>query len=189
VNSQPRRKNYDDQFYFADGESAAMRTPPVHVVERARCHYGDKVMSADILLSRLTRVRKTGPGRWVACCPSHGKGSNTALAVRLLPDGRVLLHDFGGCEIESVLAAIGMTVADLFPEKLTAVESVGDRRYRSGGHRVPAGDVLIATSRDTLIAATVARGIADVGEASDSEVQLLFGIAGRLAAAAEVANA
>jgi hypothetical protein len=161
----------------------------MYVVERAHRHRGDQAMSADVLLSRLTRVRKTGQGRWVACCPSHGKGSNTALAVRELPDGRVLLHDFGGCAIESVLAAVGMVVGDLFPERLTAVESVGDRRYRSGGHRVPAGDVLIATSRDTLIAATVARGIADVGEASDSEVQLLFAVAARLAAAAEVANA
>jgi hypothetical protein len=146
-------------------------------------------LSADVLLSRLARARRTGPGRWVACCPAHGSGTNTALAIRELPDGRVLLHDFGGCCVEEVLTEIGLTIADLFPERLSAVEAGGDRRYRSGGHRVPAGDVLIATSRDTLIAATVARGIADVGEASDSEVQLLFAVAGRLAAAAEVANA
>jgi hypothetical protein len=145
-------------------------------------------MSADVLLSALARVRKTGAGRWVACCPSHGKGTNTALATRELPDGRVLMHDFGNCEIESVLAAIDMTVADLFPESLTATEAGGDRRYRSGGHRVPAGDVLIATARDTLIAATVARGIADAGEATEGEVQLLFSVAGRLAAAVEVTH-
>jgi hypothetical protein len=100
----------------------------------------------------------------------------------------VLLHDFGGCSIETVLAAVGMTVADLFPERLTANEAGGDRRYRSGGHRVPAGDVLTAVSRDALTAAMVARGIADAGEATDGEVQLLFGIAGRLAAAAEVTH-
>ena len=146
-------------------------------------------MSADVLLSKLARVRKTGAGRWVACCPSHGKGTNTALAIRELPDGRVLMHDFGGCAIESVLAAIGLNIADLFPEKLTAVEAGGDRRYRSGGHRVPAGDVLIAVSRDALTAATVARGIADAGEISDGEVHLLFGIASRLAAAVEVSHA
>ncbi len=145
-------------------------------------------MSADVLLSKLARVRKTGAGRWVACCPSHGKGTNTALAIRELPDGRVLMHDFGGCAIESVLAAIGLNIADLFPEKLTATEAGGDRRYRSGGHRVPAGDVLIATARDTLIAATVARGIADAGEATDNEVDLLFSVAGRLAAAVEVTH-
>ena len=146
-------------------------------------------MSADILLSRLSRARKTGPGRWVACCPAHGSGTNTALAIRELPDGRILLHDFGGCCIEDVLAAIGMTVADLFPESLTATEAGGDRRYRSGGHRVPAGDVLIAVSRDALTAAMVTRAIADAREASDGEVQLLFGIAGRLAAAVQVTHA
>lgn len=145
-------------------------------------------MSADALLSRLARVRKTGAGRWVACCPAHGSGTNTALTIRELPDGRVLLHDFGGCGIEAVLAAIGMTVADLFPESLTATEAGGDRRYRSGGHRVPAGDVLIAVSRDALTAATVARAIADSREASDGEISLLFKVAGRLAAAAEVTH-
>ncbi len=145
-------------------------------------------MSADVLLSKLARVRKTGAGRWVACCPSHGKGTNTALAIRELPDGRVLLHDFGSCSIETVLAAVGMTVADLFPERLAANEAGGDRRYRSGGHRVPAGDVLIAVSRDTLTAATVARGIADAGEATNNEVDLLFKVAGRLASAVEAAH-
>jgi hypothetical protein len=145
-------------------------------------------LSADVLLSKLARVRKTGAGRWVACCPSHGKGTNTALAIRELPDGRVLLHDFGSCSIETVLAAVGMTVADLFPERLAANEAGGDRRYRSGGHRVPAGDVLIAVSRDTLTAATVARGIADAGEATNNEVDLLFKVAGRLASAVEAAH-
>lgn len=145
-------------------------------------------MSADILLSKLARVRKTGTGRWVACCPSHGSGTNTALSIRELPDGRVLLHDFGGCEVEAVLSAIAMTFADLFPEKLTANQAAGDRRYRSGGHRVPAGDVLIAVSRDALTAATVARGIADAGDATNNEVNLLFKVAGRLAAAVEVTH-
>ena len=144
---------------------------------------------ADALLSKLARVRKTGAGRWVACCPSHGSGTNTALSVSELPDGRVLLHDFGGCEVEAVLAAVGLTLADLFPEKLTATEAGGDRRYRSGGHRVPAGDVLIAVSRDALTAATVARGIGDAGQATDGEISLLFKVAGRLAAAVEVTNA
>lgn len=144
---------------------------------------------ADGLLSRLTRVRKTGSGRWVACCPSHGSGTNTALTIRELPDDRVLLHDFGGCEIEAVLAAVGMTVADLFPESLAASETGGDRRYRSGGHRVPAGDVLIAVGRDALTAAMVARGIGDAGHATDGEIDLLFKVAGRLAAAVEVSHA
>ena len=146
-------------------------------------------MSADTLLARLSRVRKTGMNRWVACCPSHGSGRNQAISIRALADGRVLMHDFGGCEIESVLAAIGLNVSDLLPERLTATEAGGDRRYQSGGYRFPAGDVLIAVGRDTLTAATVARGIADAGKATDGEVQLLFGIAGRLAAAVEVTNA
>jgi hypothetical protein len=98
------------------------------------------------------------------------------------------MHCFGGCEAEAVLDAVGLTLGDLFPESFAANEAGGDRRYRSGGHRVPAGDVLIAVGRDALTAAMVVRGIADAGQATDGEVQLLFGIAGRLAAAAEVTH-
>ena len=145
-------------------------------------------MSADALLSKLTRVRKTGAGRWVACCPAHGSGANNALAIRELPDCRVLMHCFGGCEAEAVLDAVGLTLGDLFPESFTANEAAGDRRYRSGGHRVPAGDVLIAVGRDALTAAMVARGIAGAGQATDGEVSLLFKVAGRLAAAVEVTH-
>lgn len=40
------------------------------------------------------------------------------MTVRLLPDGRVLIHCFSGCEPDAILGAIGLTFADLFPDKL-----------------------------------------------------------------------
>ncbi len=72
-------------------------------------------MSVEVLLSRLERVRKTGRGRWVACCPAHKSKSAASLAVRELDDGRVLLFDFGGCEVGAILAAIGLELPNLFP--------------------------------------------------------------------------
>ncbi len=148
-------------------------------------------MTASTLLSRLERVRQTGPSRWVACCPAHDSTSKSSLAIRELPDGRVLLHDFAGCDIQTVLGAVGLTIADLFPEQIdTSAEARGDRRYRSRvSAPFPAVDVLRAIVDDVLIAATVARAIADVGSATEGEVSLLFTIAGRMARAAELSDA
>lgn len=74
-------------------------------------------MSASILLSKLSRVKKTGADRWMACCPAH-QDKTASLSIKDLPDGRMLLHCFAGCEPDAVLAAIGLTFADLMPERL-----------------------------------------------------------------------
>ncbi len=69
------------------------------------------------LLDRLEAVRETGSSRWIARCPAHDD-SSPSLAVRELDDGRILLHDFGGCHVTDVLAALGMQMEDLFSERL-----------------------------------------------------------------------
>lgn len=68
----------------------------------------------DDLLGRLDKVRKGKPGQWIACCPSH-KDRSPSLSVRQTPDGRILLHCFAGCYISDVCDAIGLSVADLYP--------------------------------------------------------------------------
>lgn len=74
-------------------------------------------MSVSTLLSRLDHARPTGADCWVACCPAHSD-TNPSLAIRELDDGRVLVHCFAGCPVGDVLAAVGLTFSDLFPEKL-----------------------------------------------------------------------
>ena len=74
-------------------------------------------MIADRLLSNLQNVRPTGSMRWVARCPTHAD-RRPSLAVRELDDGRLLIHCFAGCEVVSVLDAIGLSLTDLFPERL-----------------------------------------------------------------------
>lgn len=73
-------------------------------------------MSGDVLLSRLERVKRTGPGRWMARCPAH-KDRRASLSVRELDDGRVLAHCFAGCEISAVVNAAGLQLEDLFPPR------------------------------------------------------------------------
>lgn len=67
------------------------------------------------LLARLLKVRVRRNNTWTACCPAHGD-KNPSLAIKLMDDGRVLLHCFSGCTPEEVVAALGFTLTDLFPD-------------------------------------------------------------------------
>lgn len=74
---------------------------------------------AENLISRLRRVKRTGPDRWVASCPTRDD-KHPSMTVRELPDGRVLLHDFGGDDVQDILACLGMEMSDLFPPRMDA---------------------------------------------------------------------
>jgi hypothetical protein len=65
------------------------------------------------ILSRLQKVKGKN-GSWTACCPAHND-KGPSLAIREADDGRVLLHCFAGCEVNSVVTALGMDMTDLFP--------------------------------------------------------------------------
>jgi hypothetical protein len=110
------------------------------------------------------------------------------LAIRELADGRVLVHDFGGCAVEDVLGAVGMKMADLFPERIdTEPEARGGRSYRS---RVPqafdAATLLRAVHADILTAATIIVRFLDGAEIDEAERGALYSAAGRVASAVGV---
>lgn len=67
-------------------------------------------------IQRLSKVKGRN-GQWTAICPSHDDKS-PSLSVREAEDGRVLVHCFGGCDIQSVLGAVGLDMSDLFPERV-----------------------------------------------------------------------
>lgn len=71
----------------------------------------------EVLLQRLLKVRGRRNNTWTACCPAHAD-SNPSLAIKLLEDGRVLVHCFGGCSVEEVLGSVGLSLTDLFPDDL-----------------------------------------------------------------------
>jgi hypothetical protein len=107
-------------------------------------------MSVATLLDRLTGVRKVGPGRWIAICPGHDDGT-PSLSIRELDDGRVLVHDFAGCDVGDVLAALGLELTDLFPRGAAA----GYRRPPSSS-RVPASDVLGLIDHEAHVVSVIA---------------------------------
>jgi hypothetical protein len=73
----------------------------------------------DLVLSRLAgrKLRETSRGRWRAACPGHDGKNVSALAVSEGDDGRALLHCFHGCEVEQIVTALGLTLADLMPPR------------------------------------------------------------------------
>lgn len=65
------------------------------------------------VLARLSQVRAQGDG-YTALCPAHDD-QHASLSVGIGEEGQVPLHCFAGCLVESIVSALGLTQADLFP--------------------------------------------------------------------------
>lgn len=75
------------------------------------------MMDAHELVVRLDGVRANGRDSWLAKCPAH-EDRSPSLTVKSLPDGRILMHCFAGCETDAVMRALGLGLTDLFPREL-----------------------------------------------------------------------
>lgn len=70
-------------------------------------------MTTDEFVSRLASVKRSGTG-YVACCPAH-EDRHQSLSVTPGTDERVLVKCHAGCDTEQIVAALGLTLADLMP--------------------------------------------------------------------------
>lgn len=139
-------------------------------------------MVVDALIGCLTGVKQTGRSRWIAKCPAH-EDRRASLSVRELEDGRVLLHDFGGCSTDAVLASVGLEMAALFPERLPE-----GLHATSRAPRIPASDILRAVAHEVHVAACAATEL-DAGRALGPEDRDRLNLCvRRLSAANEVTN-
>lgn len=99
-------------------------------------------MSADTLIARLQKVRKTGKGSWLACCPAHeDRSPSLSIAER---DDRVLLHCFAGCSALEVLGAVGLDFVDVMPPRRADYSPPIRGAF-------PAADVLAALAQETQL--------------------------------------
>lgn len=127
-----------------------------------------KSCGIDDLLSRLDKVKDKGAGRWSARCPAHDDKS-PSLVIRELADGRILLHCFTGCSVDSVVAAIGLELSDLFPEDSRAIG------HANPEHRpFPAADVLRALSLEATVVSCAARTMLDGKMLNDDDQKRLM---------------
>lgn len=69
-------------------------------------------MTRNAILTRLSKVRSRGAGKWTASCPAHADSSPSLSVAE--GDRGILVHCFAGCTTEDVVAALGLTMADLF---------------------------------------------------------------------------
>ena len=137
-------------------------------------------MSADKLIERLDRVRRRGDDRWIACCPAHDDRS-PSLSIRETSDGTVLVHCFAGCGAADVVGAVGLNMADLFPD---------DRKHRraNNGQRHLPRDVLGCISTEAVIALIAAETMQRGEPLKDDDIDRLALASRRLRNAAREAG-
>lgn len=84
----------------------------------------------DAILTRCTGVRRVGDHNYTARCPAHDDQRNS-LSFTEGRNGEVLLNCFAGCRTEDVVAALGLTMSDLYPR-----DSRDDKpdRFDHSGH-------------------------------------------------------
>jgi hypothetical protein len=76
--------------------------------------------------------QRNGDG-YKALCPAH-HDNNPSLSINEGDDGRVLIHCHAGCDPQDVLAAVGLTFADLMPStrRLGSIVATYDYRDEQG---------------------------------------------------------
>lgn len=89
----------------------------------------------------LLQGRVVGPRRWMSRCPAHADRS-PSLSIREGSGGKTLLHCFAGCEVQAIVRAAGLEMADLrgkgmqrgrvipFPQPCHAQRELLRRQYR-----------------------------------------------------------
>lgn len=135
----------------------------------------------ETLLSRLAGVKQVRSNGWMSRCPAHN-GDGRSLAITDKDNGYILIHCFAHeCEVSDILAAVGMSVGYLFPERLP------DRSYSPPKHAIPGADLVRALkfelTKVQLIVSDIANGTADVRVINDAAVT-----AGRLRKALDLCD-
>lgn len=136
-------------------------------------------MSVENLLSRLEKVKRTGNGQWIACCPAHAD-KTPSLSVRDTGDGHVLVHCFAECSIDSIIGAVGVDMDELFPERPPLTGAPMRRPY-------PSADVLACLADEALIVAVAAGNLARGVALTDEDRARLLLASIRIEAARELA--
>jgi hypothetical protein len=104
------------------------------------------------------------------------------LAVRELDDGRILLHCFAGCDVLSIVSAVGLELSDLFPPRDLGHHCPPERRP------FQAGDVLKALSFESLVVASVGKSLAAKRDVSEGDFERLVIAVSRIQSALTAAG-
>lgn len=142
-------------------------------------------MIVERFLSHVSKLKRTGTGSWIACCPAH-EDRSPSMTVRETDDGRVLIHCHAGCSVENILGAVGMTFSDLYPERERDPFALPNK-----AERVPFNprDVLEAVSTESLIVAIAGAQLATGEPLKEIDRERLTIAVARLQEAARMCHA
>lgn len=138
-------------------------------------------MSAISFLNRLDRVKQTGAGRWIACCPAHDD-RNPSLSICEQDDGMTLVHCFAGCHVDDVMDAVGLSVSDLFPDRIPTPAREPHRLV------IPAKDILVSVAKECMVVAVAGMTIAERGDLNIADIERVALAANRIQAAVRYAH-
>ena len=110
--------------------------------------------------------------------PDQRTGS---LSIRELDDGRVLVHDFAGVDLHSVLALIDLRFSDLFPDQ--GINGNALRPIRQAHSALVA---LKALHRESMIVVFAADAIVRGSTPTDADTERLVLASSRIREALEV---
>lgn len=131
------------------------------------------------VLARLERVVDRGYGQFFACCPAHDD-TNPSLSIKVLDDGRVLIHCFAGCTIDQVLMASHLELSDLYPDgSHPAMRESVRWNYR---------DLLLLARREMQVAVIAIDRVLNDQPIDETDRGRLVAAHSRLAKLIEVAN-
>lgn len=148
---------------------------PVSLQRKAE---GQAAMDITVFLSRLGQVRKSGKN-WIAKCPAH-QDRSPSLMISERNDGSVGLYCFAGCKTDDICGAIGLTLADLFPE------SPHEPNYKRPPRTLMThADAMRGLSAELGIAALLAISVADQQPLSESDLNRGLTAVGRIRTALE----
>lgn len=111
------------------------------------------------ILARLEKVKRTGRGNWLACCPAHDDKS-PSLTIHESETGKIVVRCFAGCGFEAIVGAVGLGFEPWFPPKQEGDFSPAIRRP------FPAADVLQALAFEAIVLAVTAADLA-TGQLTD----------------------
>jgi len=114
----------------------------------------DKVLD---LLDGVT----THNGYFMAFCPAHDDRRERSLSVKEGEDGRVLLKCFAGCATEQVVAAIGLSMTDLFERRNGTPKKGGGGSHPSENRKTvkPEGCTLAAYAENKRLPVEFLEGL------------------------------
>lgn len=108
-------------------------------------------MTPDELLMRFEMVRPSGRDSWLCNCPNPVHKRHARRLAVTVKDGVVLMHCFACADTAAILSAVGLELADLFPDRIKDPSPESRAQAREAFHRSAWQAALRVLSRESLV--------------------------------------